>query len=290
MLCVREFEGLGEVCSRRGGAVNISDASLPSAVRSSRLGYHHGSDRGADLKPDYSIIIPAYNEATSLPATLACARDAMSQVADFSGEIIVTDNGSDDGTAEVARAGGARVVVEPKRQIARARNAGAAIAAGRYLIFVDADTLISPALLGLTLDRLSSGGVCGGGALPRFDRDPGRAAAGVVVLWHWISKTFRWAAGSYVFCPREAFDAVGGFDEAYYATEELHFSRALKRWGKRRGMRMIILDEPVTTSARKLDWYSTRELLQITLSCALMPWRLRTLKGCRLWYDRPRKR
>jgi len=77
------------------------------------------------VKPDYSIIIPAYNEEALLPRTLRSLRRAMERLPEYEGEVIVTDNASTDRTAGVAAAHRARVVHEPHRQIARARNAGA---------------------------------------------------------------------------------------------------------------------------------------------------------------------
>ena len=79
--------------------------------------------------PRYSIVVPAWNEEALLPATLASLRTAMAAVP-HEGEIVVCDNNSTDGTAAAARAGGARVVFEPRNQIARARNAGARAARG----------------------------------------------------------------------------------------------------------------------------------------------------------------
>ena len=177
---------------------------------------------------DYSIVIPAFNEEELLPQTLASINAAGAQLDGSSGEVVVVNNGSEDGTAEVARQHGARVVFEGHRQIARARNAGAAAARGRYLIFVDADTRISPALLRRTVGALDSGAFCGGGAAIAFDRALPPGAAFGARLWNFLSRTCRWAAGSYVFCRREAFRDTGGFDERFYASEEIHFSRALR--------------------------------------------------------------
>ncbi len=238
---------------------------------------------------DYSIIVPAFNEEALLPATLARLREAMERVSGFSGELIVTDNHSDDRTAEIAESFGAKVVSEEHRQIARARNAGAAASRGRFLIFVDADTLVSDELLGRTLEALRSGKHCGGGALIEFDSQPTRLTALSVGFWCWLSKTFSWAAGSYLFCLREAFTDVGGFDERFYASEEIHISRSLKKWGRGRKLTMIILDEKAVTSDRKLRWFPLRRLVPAMLSLALRPWRLRTREGCWLWYGRPEK-
>jgi glycosyltransferase involved in cell wall biosynthesis len=245
-----------------------------------QLGMHSDS-------PDYSIVIPAYNEEELLPATLDSIRSAMRQVSTHSGEIVVTDNDSDDRTAEIATDAGARVVFEEHRQISRSRNVGGFHAEGRYLIFVDADTLITPELLRATLASLDTGEVCGGGTIVTVDPNQ---PAWVRRIIRWTSaalKLCKWACGAYVYCPKEAFVGVGGFDERYYASEEIHFSRSLKRWGRGRGMRFEILDEPIETSMRKVEWYSPLELLKIMLATALMPTRIRKQSGCDFWYTRP---
>lgn len=101
---------------------------------------------------DYSIIIPAYNEEEYLPYTLKSIIKSMKAISRLTGEIIVTDNNSTDSTAAIAKEYGARVVFEEHQQISRARNTGAKAALGKYLIFVDSDTLISPLLLEKTLN------------------------------------------------------------------------------------------------------------------------------------------
>ena len=49
-----------------------------------------------------------------------------------------------------------------------------------------------------------------------------------MAVWDVISRLCQWSAGGYLFCLREAFEGVGGFDERFYAGEELHISQALK--------------------------------------------------------------
>ena len=89
----------------------------------------------------YSVIIPAYNEETFLPATLTSLHLAMDSIP-HNGEIIVVDNNSTDNTRQVAEKYGAKVVFEPFRQIAKARNSGAKAAKSIFFIFLDADTVL----------------------------------------------------------------------------------------------------------------------------------------------------
>jgi GT2 family glycosyltransferase len=69
----------------------------------------------------------------------------------------------------------------------------------------------------------------------------------ISTVFRWV----RWAAGCFVFARRDAFEAVGGFDEQFYASEEIHFSRAMKRQG-----RFVVLKEAVMTSGRKAEKFS----------------------------------
>jgi glycosyltransferase involved in cell wall biosynthesis len=86
----------------------------------------------------FSVVVPAYNEAVSLPAALDSLR--RQDVGDDHFEIIVVDNGSDDDTPAIARSYGARVVVEPRRGVCDARQAGVDAARGEFVVSTDADT------------------------------------------------------------------------------------------------------------------------------------------------------
>lgn len=239
------------------------------------------------MKPDYSIVVPAYNEESLLPETLRRLREAMAEVP-FRGEIVVSDNNSTDRTALVARAAGARVVFEPVNQISRARNAGARVAAADCFIFVDADTHVPSGLLREALERLASGTVCGGGSTLVMDRTRSSLEARAIERWNAFSRRLRLAAGSFVFVRRDAFEAVGGFSEKVYASEEIWFSRAVTRWGRTRGLEFVILDaHPVVTSGRKGEWYPPVVLFGVILAILLFPFLLRSRTFCWLWYRRP---
>lgn len=236
----RSAGGRCHACSRRSQKPRAS-ASRPGAGNLLRM---------------ISFIVPAYNEERLLGATLQ-ALDAVTRALDEACEVIVVDDASTDRTAEVAREHGAQVVTVAYRQIAATRNAGARAAQGEVFIFVDADTQVHLALVRLALQALRAGAV-GGGTVVRFDGAMPWHARMVVPLVVKLLQLGRLAAGCFVFCTRPAFEAVGGFDETFFAAEELQLSRALKRQG-----RFVILREPVTTSGRKLRTHSAREMLAL---------------------------
>lgn len=231
---------------------------------------------------DYSVIIPAFNEAALIAATIRSVQAAMRH-SQLSGEIIVVDNDSTDDTAKIAAGLGARVVHEPFRQIARARNSGARAAQGRYLIFVDADTIIAAPLLNEALHLLVSGRVAGGGTRVEFDRPQRFLASALLRYWQMISRAARLAAGCFVFCSAEGFRQVGGFDEKVYASEEIGFSIRLRSWAHRHRQIFKIINRPwLKTSARKNQ--NVMQLLLTILVIALFPAAVRFRSLCFLWY------
>ena len=236
---------------------------------------------------DYSIVIPAYNEAAYLPETIASVRAAMEGNA-LVGEIIVCNNNSTDSTATLAEGLGTRVVFEPHNQISRARNTGARHTAGRYLVFVDADTRISAALLSEVLLRLETGRCCGGGSLVDVDEKVKPMVRRILNGWSWLSIKLRLAAGCFVFCRRDYFEAVGGFSESVYASEEIWLSRAMGRLGKQRKQPFcIITDYPVISSGRKLRWFSVTRQWLLLVMLVFLPFLIRYRRFCDFWYKRP---
>jgi glycosyltransferase involved in cell wall biosynthesis len=205
-------------------------------------------------------------------------------------EIIVVDNNSSDSTASIAKAKGAVVVHEPIRQIAKARNTGANHAHGDFLFFVDADTILRPEHTRQAVNALLSEDVFGGGALVKFDNHKNKFFLGIFIpfLWNWLSKTFRLAAGSFIFCRKEDFISSGGFPETMYAGEELVFVRNLKRLKRKSRQKfLIITDPPVITSSRKLDWHGNWQMAFYLLMLFVFPFAVRFRKLCWFWYKRP---
>ena len=241
---------------------------------------------------DYSVIIPAYNEEEFLPATLAALEQARNELRSLRGEFILVDNQSTDNTSTVAKQYGCTVVQETIRQIARVRNTGAKAAHGKYLIFVDADTIVPSATFRQALQALESGNYECGGARLSFDHNYGRWLSGrcLPALWNFISVKFHLFAGSFIFCKAELFFQCGGFPETHYAGEEIILSRKLKRACKKRGKKaLVIFAPPVISSARKLLWYSDWSILKMILPLVGIPFFLRNHQACRFWYKRPTK-
>lgn len=92
--------------------------------------------------PRYSVIIPAYNAAATLPRTLQALAGQTLPARQF--EVIVVDDGSQDETASIAAAHGAIVARQANAGPAAARNHGAALARGEILLFTDSDCAPQP--------------------------------------------------------------------------------------------------------------------------------------------------
>ena len=235
-----------------------------------------------------SIVIPAYNEEKLLGACLAGVREALALCGRprLDSEIIVCDNASTDSTARIALSAGARVVFEPVRRISISRNSGAAAASGDWLLFIDADSLLTAATLQAMLQAAQTGRFAGGGCLIDFDRKPwwGVLPLGV---WNLLSRTLRLAAGSFVFCRADAFREAGGFPPDLAAGEELGLTKALKAWGKARGLGFTILTGTRhLSSGRKFYLYGPWELLGILLKLAISPARgMRDTRVSKHLYD-----
>ena len=236
-----------------------------------------------------SVVLPAFNEEKLLPAALAAVRDAASAFTarGWEWESVVCDNNSTDGTAAVARAGGATVVFEPVNQIGRARDAGARVATGDWLVFIDADSTPSAELFADIAERIASGRALGGGSTVELEPGTPRYARFVCGLWNLCSRLAGWAAGSCVWVEAEAFRAAGGFGTEYYAGEEVFLSRRLKTLARRSGRRFVILaDHPLRTSARKLKLYTLTEGGRFFFRMLFTAGRAaKRPDACHLWYD-----
>ena len=204
--------------------------------------------------PRISLVIPAHNEALLLPALLdtvdaALARwhGAREQV-----EVIVADNQSTDATATIALARGCRVVPVEKRAIAAARNGGAAAATGEIIAFIDADSRIHPETFNVVDGTMRDARVVVGAS----GVWPDRWSLGIffTFLAAWPVILVCGVDTGVVFCRREDFNAVGGYDESLQYAEDLRFMFDLKRLGRPRGQRFRrVMKIAAITSTRKFD-------------------------------------
>ena len=230
-----------------------------------------------------SFIVPAYNEELELPSTLSAICVAAATNSEPY-EIIVVNDGSTDATAAVAATGGARVLTIQRRQIAAARNAGAREAQGDILFFVDADTRIAPQHVSGALAALRNGCV-GGGARVEINEEIPPWGRIFVYVFGRLYFAANLGAGAFLFTSHGLFDRVGGFDEQYFAGEEVYFTQALKKLG-----RFSLLGDPVTTSGRKLRMYSARRVLGGLVGIIVRGKRgVRSRDRLDLWYDGKRE-
>ena len=208
-----------------------------------------------------SVVIPAHNEAKYLPDTLAALKRVTAKIGVVA-QIIVVNDASTDRTAELAREQGVQVVDVELRNIGAVRNAGAEMAVHERLFFLDADTELPEKTLIDAMKALDKG-AAGGGAhvtIPDAETIPFLKRMmfyGMRTVWQVIG---RWAAGCFMFCRTDDFRDFGGFDETFFAAEELFFSNEVRKRGLFRLVR-----HPVVTSSRKLHAYSTVELVRFLL-------------------------
>lgn len=203
----------------------------------------------------FSVIIPAYNEQKYLPGTIGAIRRAEAALG-HPVEIVVGDNMSTDGTAAVARDLGAKVVPVTQRNISAVRNTAAAAASGKYLVFCDADDHLSEGMLVEIQRAMETGRFVGGGAADtRYDRK----SLGLFLTHNiMISLPLRMQGLSMFlfFTAKEDYFAMGGFNEAYLAAEDLEFAKRLKRHGRQSGRKYCnIKSACLVKSSRKFDEY-----------------------------------
>ena len=232
-----------------------------------------------------SFIIPAFNEERLLGRTLEAIQIAAKNV-DKDYELIVVDDNSSDNTGKIANDLGATVVKVNHRQISASRNSGARVANGSLLIFIDADTVISTEILDSTMTAINNKAI-GGSAAFRFDGYVpfyGRVIQWLLYRFYRLGKV---VGGSYLFCTREAFERVGGFDETVYGGEEMIMSRSLKKLGG-----FILLKRRVLTSGRRLRIYSFWENMRVITRLAILAMsggRIEDRNTVGIWYDGKRE-
>jgi glycosyltransferase involved in cell wall biosynthesis len=197
---------------------------------------------------EFSVIIPALNEEKCIEN---CINSVLNQTYPRDRyEIIVSDGASKDKTAKIAKKYADKVVVSKKRGIWWGRNYGAKFAKGKYLVFIDADTIIDRDYLKTVHPYLERGyvGVSTGFRFSERNLRIRLIEGYLTLFWKIASATgFKQLLGFSLCIPKKTFKEVGGFKDFYM--EDAMINRDLKKFGKIK----YISEKKVTTSPRKYE-------------------------------------
>ncbi len=207
-----------------------------------------------------SVIVPALNAAATLPATLAALEEG--RKAGLLAELILADGVSSDGTVAIAVEAGARVIHTKAPGRGPQLAAGAAVAGGEWLLFLHADTCLSPGWA-IVVDRfLADPGMAGRAGYFRLRLDdPATQARLIERLANWRARRLGLPYGDQgLLLSRRFYEALGGF-RPMPLMEDVELVR---RIGRRR---LVALDgEAVTSAARyRRDGWWARPLRNLTL-------------------------
>lgn len=205
-------------------------------------GLQTGSDQNG--WPTVSFIVPAKNEQSQLPATLASIRSLDTAI---ESELIVVDGQSDDETPTVARTHRARVIEGEGTGQGDDRHLGAKAATGQWLAFIDADTCLREHYLDTMLSFVGEHGL--NGATSRCRVSGGWRTVPIEWLFNYILPRLSPPPfpGFNVFVDRESYFDVGGFRTG--PNEDMTFSRRL---GKQYPIG-VCPDILVDTSGRRIE-------------------------------------
>lgn len=229
-----------------------------------------------------SIIIPAYNEESYLPATL----DAINAAKTADAEVIVVDNLSTDATRQIAEERGASVITETERNIGKVRNAGAAVAKRDVLVFIDADSIVRPGIFEKIIEASADERCFGGAAAVEYEPIENRTVISwFVKLYPILGNWMKMRGGALQFCRSDVFNYLGGFDSTIYVGEDIDFGWRLDHFARDRGGHTTLLEEPkVLTSSRRWNRMGFVRLMFFTHPIVVLTaWRIRSF--WKDWYD-----
>ncbi len=201
-------------------------------------------------EPLVTVIVPVRDGARYLASCLAAIEADPYPAAQR--EILVADNGSTDGSMEIARSLGARVVLKPGVRVSALRNAAAREAKGDLLAFIDVDHRIAAGWLPAALAALSDSRVVAAGAPYSSPANPTWVQVMYDAMRDHASTTAptRWLGSGNLVVRKAAFDAINGFDPVLEACEDVDLCRRLRLQGgtliSTPGMVSVHLGDPRT--------------------------------------------
>lgn len=213
----------------------------------------------------YSIVIPAFNESKALGATIEAVLAAIGRAASLgnaTSDLVIVDNASTDDTADVAAQYGVRVIHEERPGAGAARNAGAEATNGQYLVFIDADVIVSPLFLVAIDAAIETHSLLAGA--PTAIYHP-RKLVSWFICAYWDRRRVQGggAQGVGQFYERRLFESLGGYRADMRMSEDVEFyGRATDRLTQE-GLRRpeLVLDSIVWPSARRYDEWSNIRML-----------------------------
>lgn len=209
-----------------------------------------------------SVVIPSLNEAERLPRLL---EDLASQTVPPA-EVIVADAGSSDGTRVLAERHGARIV-EGGRP-ACGRNAGARVATGDVILFLDADVILAPNQLEEALAEFAERELVAATAhIEPIEREPQNVFACDVANLYLdaIQYVVPHAPGFFILVRRDIHEAIGGFDESLALAEDHDYVARAAEHGKFR----VLRGGSVATSMRRIEKEGLVRLAFMYLYCEI---------------------
>lgn len=179
--------------------------------------------------PKLSIIIPALNEETSLPALFESIKDQDFQ--DY--EIILADAGSTDKTLEISKEYQIKTIKGGLPAVGR--NAGAKEAQGEWLLFLDSDVFLSGKFLKFLIDEAEETGADAAtcAAIPLSDKLIDQMMHGVANAYIQLTQYFYPHAGGFcILIKKSLHDKIGGYDESLKLAEDHEYISRAKKFGK----------------------------------------------------------
>ena len=170
----------------------------------------------AGVAPEVSIVIPCLNEAETIETVIREAQAAL-EGSGIAGEIVVGDNGSTDGSQELASRLGARVIPVPTRGYGAALMGGIAASRGRYVIMGDADASYDFSAIPAFVAQLRAGNALVMGC--RLPAGGGKVASGAMPFLHrwWGNPMFSWMVQRWFHAPiHDVHCGLRGFTRALY--------------------------------------------------------------------------